>query len=107
MDVRQCHNANEAPEVIEMAALTKPNTLTMDDDLCELIARDVTAHHHRAEKRHFAETGTTGPIDEERETADEVIRLLKLANPGLDGDERAAIERLKAALEGDVAVAHG
>jgi len=106
MDVRQCHYANEAPEVIKMATLTGPNPLTIDDDLCELIARDVVAHHHRAEKRSFAETGVIGPIDEEREATDEVIRLLSLANPALDGDERSAIERLRSALEDGAAHTH-
>lgn len=72
---------------------------SLDEKLRELVARHAAAHHRRAEKLHFAETGTMGPIDEDRELVSEVMALLKLARPELDGDEQGAIQRLIEALE--------
>src|SRR5690606_2547430 len=60
-------------------------------------------HHLQAEKRHFAEMGDSGPIDEERETASEVAALLKMARPNLDGDEQPATNRLRDALRARLA----
>ncbi len=76
---------------------------SLDERLRELIARHSAAHHLRAEKLQYAETGTIGPIDEERELVSETLALLKLARPEIDGDEQSAILRLIEALEtGDV-----
>ena len=74
---------------------------SLDEKLRELVARHAAAHHRRAEKRQFAETGTMGPIDEDRELVSEVMALLKLARPELDGDEQGAIQRLVQALEAE------
>lgn len=81
-----------------MTTMSVPGIRKIDEDVCELVAKHVEAHHRRAERLHYAETGSTGPIDEERETFAEISRLLKMAQPELDGDEQAAIERLRAAL---------
>lgn len=86
-----------------MTTLTTDRSL--DARLCELIARHAAAHHRRAEKLQYAETGEAGPIDEERELVAEIMALLKLARPELDGDEEGAIQRLIEALECDKLVA--
>jgi hypothetical protein len=65
-----------------MTATTLPNPMMVDEDLCELIAHDTAA------RRQSAEANPTS----------EFMRLLRMARPDLDGDEQAAIERLKAAL---------
>lgn len=80
-----------------MTMLTTDRSL--DATLRELIARHAAAHHRRAEKLSFGETGVMGPIDEERELTSEIMALLKLARPELDGDEQGAILRLIEALE--------
>lgn len=86
-----------------MVTMARPKRITIDEDVCELIAHHAAAHHLRAEKLQYAETGQAGPIDEERETASEVAKLLKLAQADLDGDEQAAIERLRDALRAELA----
>jgi hypothetical protein len=82
-----------------MAIPTKMDGTELDEELREHIARHAAAHHLRAQKLHYAETGVYEPIDEEAEAADEVRRLLELAKPALDGDEHAALHRLLEALE--------
>ena len=86
--------------------LAKPTNRTIDDELQEAIARHAAAHHIRAEKRHYAETGLVEPIDEEQEAAEELATLLRMARPELDGDEQAALLRLKDALEKEDAAHH-
>jgi aminoglycoside phosphotransferase family enzyme len=95
--------AVRAQEVTEMAATFERHARTLDDELSERIARHVAAHHRRAEKLHYAETGSMGPIDEDWETTCEVCRLIKMAQPELDGDEEGAITRLLHALEDEEA----
>lgn len=82
-----------------MMTTTKPNETTLDEELREHVARHAAAHHLRAAKLHYAETGIYEPIDEDVEMADEIRRLLELARPELDGDEIAAMHRLLEALE--------
>lgn len=86
-----------------MVTKVRPGISMIDDEVCDLIAHYTATHHLQAEKRHFAETGDSGPIDEERETASEVAALLKMARPNLDGDEQAAINRLRDALRARLA----
>ncbi|HLU37725.1 MAG TPA: hypothetical protein VKZ61_18305 [Thermomicrobiales bacterium] len=81
-----------------MTTTSVPGISKIDEDVCKLVARHIEAHHRRAERLHYAETGSTGPIDEEQEAFDEISRLIRMAQPELDGDEQAAIERLRAAL---------
>ena len=66
-----------------MVARFEPDVRKIDEEVSELIARHVEAHHRR---------------DEEPEVVVEVSEFLKMAQPELDGDEQAAIDRLRAAL---------
>ena len=82
-----------------MVTTTKLDDTTLDDEVREHIARHATAHHLRAAKRHYAETGVYEPIDEDAEAAEEIRKLMEMARPELDGDEVAALHRLLDALE--------
>lgn len=84
-----------------MMTTTRPNDTTLDKELREHIARYAAAHHLRAQKLHYAETGVYEPIDESEEAADELGKLLEMAKPELDGDEIAALHRLLEALAAD------
>jgi hypothetical protein len=70
----------------------------VDEDVCELIGRHAATHHLRAEKLQYAITGSNDPLNEDFETTSEITELLDMAQPNLDGDEQAAIDRLRAAL---------
>lgn len=89
-----------------MVTTTRPDETGLDQELREHIARHAAAHHLRAEKLHYAETGVDEPIDEELETTEEISTLLQMARPDLDGDEQAAMVRLLDALEDDEAHTH-
>lgn len=86
-----------------MVVTKKMNETELDDELREHIARHAAAHHLRAAKLHYAETGVYEPIDEEVEMAEEVRKLIEMAKPELDGDEIAAMHRLLEALEAEEA----
>lgn len=82
-----------------MVTVTRPGFTALDEELSEQIAAHAAAYQRRAEKRHFAETGMVDPINKDREATEEVLRLLEMARPELDGDEEAAMHRLLDALE--------
>jgi plasmid stability protein len=90
------------PKETDMTTLME--TRSLDQELQDRIAVHAGAHHRRTERLHFAVTGSTDPIDEDREMIEEIWTLLRLAQPELDGDEEGAIQRLLDALEHGSAV---
>lgn len=93
-----------AAEEQTMNATNELDARKVDEDVCELIGRHAATHHLRATKLQYAIGGSTGPLDEDFDTTSEIGELLDMAQPNLDGDEQAAIDRLRAALEAEEAL---
>jgi hypothetical protein len=76
---------------MEVHTMIKPEARKVDTDVSELIGRHIATHQPQ----------TTDPRDDDFGTVSDVADLMDMAKPGLDGNEEAAINRLRLALEAE------